>query len=638
MLGDDSDIIERDGRLNVGDLVRMFEASEEATQTARLLSERDRDYLDGSQWTSEEIAKLEARGQPVVVDNRIKSKIDFLVGLEKQQRIDPRALPRTPQHEEDADAATQALRYVCDDQDFDNKRSMVWRNLLVEGAGGIRVHVEPSRATSGYGAGEMEIKIDFVAWDRMFWDPHAARSDFSDAGYLGLVIWMDYADALAMYPDGRDALETTMASASHTDTYDDKPKFTSWADKKRKRVRIVQMWIRRDEDWHFAEFTKGGILKAGPSPYRTDAGESDCELIFQSAFINRENERYGYVREMVSPQDEINKRRSKALHELNSRRIIAEKGAFDDIEKARREAARPDGMIERNKGYGAEFDDQRKMADFAGQLQLLQEAQNAIDLKGPNATMLGDKAQGSAAASGKAIIASQQGGMVSLGDLLDHLRWLDKRVFRAIWHRIRQFWTAEKWVRTTDDERNVKWVGINVDPARVQLAMQSNPAVAAKVAGVVRNVAELDCDIIIDEAPDNLTPQLEQFQALVELKKMDARGEIPFRAVVEAIPNLKNRRAFLEHMERAAQAPPPPPPELVKAQLDGQVKQQEAALDAQLAQAKLAADTEIARRKAQAEIELARTKTTAEIMLAREKAEADMLLKREAAAAAGAAR
>ena len=46
---------------------------------------------------------------------------------------------------------------------------------------------EPSRKT-GYGAGEMEIKIDYVAWDRMFFDPHSCRPDFSDAGYLGVVV------------------------------------------------------------------------------------------------------------------------------------------------------------------------------------------------------------------------------------------------------------------------------------------------------------------------------------------------------------------------------------------------------------------------------------------------------------------
>jgi hypothetical protein len=614
VVGDDRDVTDDDddGRLDVADLCRMFEQSEEATQTARQLAERDRDYVDNIQHTAEEIEKLEKRGQPIVTDNRIKSKIDFLVGLEKQQRIDPKALPRTPKHEDDADGATQALRYICHDQDYDALRSQVWRNMLVEGAGGIRVYVEPSRKTTGYGVGEMEVKIDFVSWDRLFYDPHSARHDFSDAGYLGIVIWMDYNDALAMYPDGKEALETTMASATHSDTYDDKPKFSSWADKKRKRLRIVQIWIKRDDSWHFAEFTKGGILKGGPSPYVTDAGESDCELFFQSAFINRENERYGYVREMVSPQDEVNKRRSKTLHAYTTQQIVMLKGAVDDIEHARRETARPDGTVEVNP-IGGSLDNTFRFntrADIAeGHFKLLLEAQRSIDLKGPNATMLGDKAQGSAAASGKAIIASQQGGMTSLGDLTDHLRHLDLRVFRALWNRVRQYWTAEKWVRTTDDERNVKWIAVNVDPMQLQMLAQQNPAQAEKIAGAIGNVAEASCDIIIDEAPDNLTPQLEQFQALVELKKMDAGGEIPFKAVVEAIPNLRNRQKFLDHMDQAAQRPQQPPPELVKAQLNAE-------LDAWIAQE----NARLERDRAAAEIALKREKAAAEIALKREQA------------------
>src|SRR5688500_14870806 len=105
-----------DGLLDVGDLCRLFEESEDATLTARKNAERDRDYVDSKQLTTEELAALEARGQPPQIDNRIKSKVDYLIGLEKKQRIDPKALPRTPIHENDADAATQALRYVAEEQ------------------------------------------------------------------------------------------------------------------------------------------------------------------------------------------------------------------------------------------------------------------------------------------------------------------------------------------------------------------------------------------------------------------------------------------------------------------------------------------------------------------------------------------
>lgn len=545
------------GTLDVGDLCRMFEESEDATLDARKDAERDRDYVDNKQLTAEELTALEKRGQPPQIDNRIKTKIDYLVGLEKQQRIDPKALPRTPLHETDADGATQALRYVAETEQFDNKRSGVWRNMLVEGAGGISVSVEEGLDYNGQPG--MEIKLRRVPWDRMFWDPHSSEADFSDAGYLGVVLWMNYDDALAMYrdnPEVKDILDNTLQT-SPSDTYDDKPKFSHWADKKRKRVRICGIWVKQADQWHFAEYTKGGILKAGASPHRTDKGESDCELFFQSAYVDRDNNRYGLVREMITLQDGINKRHSKALHLLNSKTGYSRQGAVDDVEKARREMHRPDGWVEFNGEYGKDLIVEKNTDLAAAQLGLLQEAKNAIDLKGPNATQMGDKTQGSSAASGKAILASQQGGMISLGDLLDNLRHLDRRVFRAIWARIRQYWTAEKWIRITDDERNIKWVGMNLDPekiAQLQAQAQQNPEMAQKIAGIVASVAELDCDIIIDEVPDVIASQ-EQFGMLVELKKMDVNNELPFRALVVA-SSIKDKAKMLEEMDKAQQANP----------------------------------------------------------------------------------
>ena len=131
--------------LTAADLCRMFEEAEDSTREARKEAERDRDYVDGKQITAGELAEYARRNQPPVIDNRIKTKIDYLVGLEKQQRVKPKAFPRTPLHEADADAATEALRYVADSEDYEAKRSAVWRNMLVEGAGGFRIYAEPSR-------------------------------------------------------------------------------------------------------------------------------------------------------------------------------------------------------------------------------------------------------------------------------------------------------------------------------------------------------------------------------------------------------------------------------------------------------------------------------------------------------------
>ena len=549
-----------DGLLDVGALCRMFEESEDSTYESRRDSERDRDYVDNKQLTSAEISELEKRGQPPVIDNRIKTKIDYLVGLEKQQRVKPKAFPRTPKHEADADGATEALRYVSEEQDYESKRSGVWRNMLVEGAGGLGVSVK--EAIDYGGRPGIEIHLRKAPWDRMFWDPHSSEPDFSDAGYLGIVTWMDYDDALALYkdnPDAADILDTTLQSAP-SETYDDKPKFSHWADKKRKRVRICGIWVKRNEQFYFAEYTKGGILKAGPSPYVTDQGESDGEWVFQSAYVDRDNNRYGLVREMITLQDEINKRRSKGLHLLNTSQVVYEDGAVEDINEFHKQSVRPDGKLKVNpdalKDKRIEF---RTRDDLAvAHFQLLQEAKNAIDLKGPNATEMGDKAGagGSSSASGRAILASQQGGMIQIGDLMDGLRHLDKRVFRKVWWRIRQYWTAEKWIRVTDDEQNVKWLGLNISPEQMQqmqMMMQQNPEGAAKIAGLVGQVAELDCDIIIDDAPDSLTPQGEQFENMVKLKQFDKNDELPLRSLIRAMPNLKDKQAILKEIDERKQ-------------------------------------------------------------------------------------
>jgi hypothetical protein len=544
--------------LSVSDLVQMFEDAEEASQTSRKLAERDRDYYDNKQLTDEEKAVLRKRGQPEVIINRIKRKIDFLVGLEKQQRVRPKALPRTPVHEQDADGASQALAYVTDEQDYGKKRSGVWRNMLIEGAGGIAIAVEATMdrsrlmgSTAYTPAQSYRVVLRRVAWDRMFADPHSADPDFEDASYKGVVVWMDYDEAVAKYKgaDAKAALDFTLAEqASLSETYDDKPKWRLWADKKRKRVRIVQIWVRRSDEWYYAEFTKGGILKAGRSPYTTDKGESDCELVFQSAYVDRDNDRYGVVREMISPQDEINKRRSKSLHLLSTDQTTYEDGAIEDVEEYRRQRVRPDGIMKVRPNALAEgrIKSETRLDLAEPHLQLLQEAKLEIDLMGPNAAMQGDQPDKNA--SGKALIASQQGGMIEMGDLLDNLRHFDTRVFRAIWYRVRQFWTAPMWLRVTDDERNLKWVGINVPGDQMQLAAQQNPAMAGKVSGTVSSVAELDCDISIEDAPDSVTPQLEQWQALVELAKSGV--PIPPDVLIEAAPNLKNKQRLLERMQQ----------------------------------------------------------------------------------------
>ena len=130
---------------NLARLIRQFEASEEASQAGRREAERARDYYDGKQLTDEERKALRRRKQPPVIINRIQRKIDYLRGLERQNRTDPKAYPRTIRDEQDAGVVTDVLRYVDRDQQVDMKRSLIFENIMIEGFGGVEVTAKQTR-------------------------------------------------------------------------------------------------------------------------------------------------------------------------------------------------------------------------------------------------------------------------------------------------------------------------------------------------------------------------------------------------------------------------------------------------------------------------------------------------------------
>src|SRR5690349_24002617 len=68
-----------------------------------------RRYYNGAQWTAEEIKALKKRKQPVVTYNRVKRKIDAVIGWVEKLRQEPKAYPRTPKNEGGADLATATL-------------------------------------------------------------------------------------------------------------------------------------------------------------------------------------------------------------------------------------------------------------------------------------------------------------------------------------------------------------------------------------------------------------------------------------------------------------------------------------------------------------------------------------------------
>jgi hypothetical protein len=555
-------VIERD----YTDFIQAFDDAERITYDARVQSETCRDYFDDKQLTEDEKAELRKRGQPVVIFNEIKPKIKTMLGLEKQTRKDPKAFPRNPQDEDAARACTDAIRFVCDASRWDDKRSMAAKNIAIEGTGAVFVGVKATR--EGY-----DPEIRHVQWDRFYYDPYSSADDFADAEFKGIVTWLDLDEARRLYPDADDVILDTWKSSSAGETYDDKPKYKLWADHKRRRVRLCEHYFRQGDAWFYCVFTGAGfVIEPQPSPYLDSEGVPECPIKAISLYVDRDNNRYGEVQSMLSPQDEINKRRSKSLHTANTRQIRVSPNVADKPDKVRKELSRPDGVF-----IGEQGDvEVLGTADMLmGNLNLMQDARDHIHRVGANSAMAG-KDMGSS--SGKAIALQQMGGMTESADYLDAIRRLSLEVYHSVWARIRQFWTAERWIRVTDDERNVRFVGLNrpvtalqaiarqmgvsrdnIEEAppevQQQLAMLAQDPRAQMVVEVENNVTQINVDIIVDEGVDTPTIQAEQF-------------DIVARMLPGAPPNIQPilwealfaNSAFREKDKviQALNAPPPP--------------------------------------------------------------------------------
>ena len=592
-------------------LLRDFDGAEEASYDARLQSEECRDFRQGKQWTAAQAAVLRARNQPLTWNNVIGRKIDLLCGMERRGRSDPKAYPRTPDQENRSDVATQVLRYVSDDQRYDVVRSSVYENMLVEGYGGAEVIVEPDDADKAALMGSTSmtpqqpsyrIQINHIPWERLFHDPHSQHKGFSDARFLGMVIWLDWDEALERYPGCQDVLETSSASnGALSGTYEDKPRwFTAWTDSGRTRVRVVQMHYKRGRDWWVATFTKGGFLEEPmKSPYMDRHGNAACPLIMRSARVDRNNNRFGIVPDMVPLQKSINSRESKLMHSLNVTQLLLENGAVDDVDKARREAAKPDGVIVRNKGF--EFEVRKDSAEIEGQFKLLEYTIAQMNVAGPNAAMSGKDPREQ---SGRAIIAQQSGGQMENEPLADELRQFTHKIFEAVWMRVRQFWTSQKMIRVTDSDRNVQFLGLNhpvtladelqkMDPAQAQqviarMGLQGPQDLRLQqVVRVENQIDDLDVDITIEEGPDTPSLQIEQFQQLMQLPPQILM-QFPPEVIIKA-SSLRNKDDLLKDMQEFQKQK--------EASQQGQQAAQAAMQQAQVAKAQADAADRIAQAK-----------------------------------------
>jgi hypothetical protein len=634
-------VAERDEVEELAQVTQWFTDWDDGTWEAREEMARDEQYYHSKQWTAEQRAKLKKRGQPCLTFNHIAKKIDYIVGAEIRNRTLPKAQPNAPSGKQDGGAAaiSDSLRHVSMVGRVPSVFTKGYKSLAMVGLCGHTTEVEVIKRRDD---SDVAIKVKAFPWDRLWWDLTNRELDYSDATYKGTVEWMDYADAVAYYrkrPHAVDNVEEILSGAksmngraSGNESHADRPR---WYDPKRNRVQILVAFYERDGVWMTCHFVNGGFLeRPRPTGYLDEDGNDVCPLSMAAAFLDEDGLPYGLIRRMISPQDEINNRRSKALHQSNTRQVFIERGtvADADLVEFKKQVAKPDGVPVVNKGTLATgLKVERNDADFQGSLALLGEAKEEIHGIGPATPTAAD-----AATSGRDRQLQQQLGSLELEQLNETMRELKRETYRQIYLRVRQFWTYEKWLRVADDAApdGFRFVGLNQDTTkgkRVREMLEENiplpqalESVGIKLEEVqqwvqqaapmlqgippeqqqaammrhietmpqmqerfrVNDVARLGVDIDIEESADTSSIQHELMRDLMEIGQVIVAngGQYPLDLWVEASELRPSVKAKL----MARLAPKNPDPQQLEAKKQAEAMQQRIVqLEAELKQAQV---------------------------------------------------
>lgn len=472
-----------------------------------------RRYYHGAQLTAEQLRVLKARHQPVQIWNRIGRKVNGIVGLMERMRCDPKAEGKNPKSEAGAEVATQSIRYVLDGNQF--KNSLNYWTLLqtgIDGIGGVQLVLRKGDK------GDPDVGLEWVIGDEYFYDPRSFRIDFKDVRFEGVMKWMDVDAAAEIFPEKEDDLQGLFQGDSDLTTNPDRE--IKWLITSERRVRLVEHWYKHKGAWRWAFYVGNVLLDQGVSPFYDELGQSCSSFEMFGPFIDQDGDRYSFCRTFKGPQDALNQGKSKTLALANSRRVVMDKGAVDDVEIMRREVARHDGVVEKNKGFDLKVDDTHP--DIATFTSFTEDAKNELD-GFANANIAAMTGPGLTNLSGKAIELLRQPGLAELGPfILGHRMW-KLNLYRKIWNACQRHWTAERWIRVNDNQKMAQFIQLN----GVDLDEWGRPV-------IVNAVGSLDVNIVLDEGRDIVS----MLQELSDKLSKYPPGTFPPQLLIEMDPDI----------------------------------------------------------------------------------------------------
>ena len=489
-----------------------------ASQWNRYTRARDNGHLDfidmakkcdqfyqGDQWHEADIAMLDAEGRPALTINTILPTINTVLGEQSTRRADVQFKPRRGGDAEVANTLTKLFMQIGDNNKIDWVEQQVFSDgLIMDGRGYFDVRMDFSDHVEG------EVRITAKDPLDILLDPDAKDYDPSTWNEVFETKWMTLDEIEELYGKrkaeqlrfiaengnsyGKDSVEYQETRFGDEDNLFNAPSPVS-EDMYRnvKALRVIERQCRKigrhdcfvdpvtgdqrpvPESWSSSKAKKFAkeagleiynkvkkrvrwtvtcdkvVLHDDWSPY------DDFTIVPYFAYFRR-GRPFGMVRNLLSPQEQLNKIASQELHIVNTTANsgwMVESGslvgmAVDDLEE---HGAETGLVVEYNRGSSPPEKIQPNQIPTGLDRISQKAASNIKTISGINDSMLGTD---SAEVSGVAIQAKQNRGVMMIQVPLDNLRKTRQYLAEKVLKLVQQFYTEERIVLVTDETDPLK--------------------------------------------------------------------------------------------------------------------------------------------------------------------------------------
>ena len=514
-------------------------------------------YYRGDQWDEFDMQELDDQGRPALTINTILPTINAVLGEQSTKKADIQFKPRGGGNQDVADVLTKVYQQIADNNKLDWIENQVFSDGLIQDRGYFDVRIDFSDHVMGEVRIEAKDPLDIlIDPDAKHYDPRTWNEIF-ETKWMSIdeieeIYGQEQADKLRMLAEtgttlGADSMEFEEERYGDTEEYNYGQQYPTDPENARmlRSIRVIERQYYRLKDCMFYLDPVTGDMREVPYNWSKKKRENfadtfgldilnktvrkvrwtvtaDTVVLFDdwSPYRNftivpyfpyfRRGKPFGMVRNLLSPQEQLNKITSQELHIVNTTANsgwIVENGSLagmtaDDLEE---HGAETGLVLEFNRGSTppAKIPPNQIPTglDRLGQ----KAAANIKQISGITDAMLG---QDSAEVSGVAIQAKQNRGSMLLQVPLTNLSKTRQYLAESILHLVQGFYTEERVIQITDEE----------DPYKPRVPLRVNQMTPE---GLVINDLQLgEYDVVVSSAPARDNFDEVQFAEAISLRQV----------------------------------------------------------------------------------------------------------------------